>query len=47
MINSYTARYAKIDDGYMGQLLEWPEVVTEGVTIEVASPPIREVPSSF
>lgn len=31
---SYTAKYTKIDTGYMGQLVEWPEVVTEGRTIE-------------
>ena len=29
MIN-YTAKYTKIDSGYMGQLVEWPEIVTEG-----------------
>ena len=29
MIN-YTAKYTKIGSGYMGQLVEWPEVVTEG-----------------
>jgi predicted RNase H-like HicB family nuclease len=34
MISSYTARYTKIDSGYMGQLVEWPEVTTEGKTIE-------------
>jgi predicted RNase H-like HicB family nuclease len=34
MISSYTARYTKIDSGYMGQLIEWPEVITEGKTIE-------------
>jgi len=28
MVTSYTARYTKIDSGYMGQLVEWPEVVT-------------------
>lgn len=27
---SFTAKYTKIDSGYMGQLIEWPEVVTEG-----------------
>ena len=26
----YTARYTSIPSGYMGQLVEWPEVVTEG-----------------
>ena len=34
MINTYTAKYSKISAGYMGQLLEWPEVITEGKTIE-------------
>jgi len=31
---NYTARYIKTDSGYMGQLLEWPEVITEGKDIE-------------
>jgi len=30
----FTARFTKIDAGYMGQLVEWPEVVTEGADIE-------------
>ena len=34
MLRSYTAKYTKIDSGYMGQLAEWPEVVTEGKDIE-------------
>jgi predicted RNase H-like HicB family nuclease len=34
MLESYTARYTKIESGYMGQLIEWPEVVTEGKTLE-------------
>ena len=34
MIRSYTAKYTKISSGYMGQLIEWPEVVTEGKTLE-------------
>ena len=34
MTNSYTAVYSKVKSGYMGQLVEWPEVVTEGKTIE-------------
>ncbi len=33
MIN-YTAKYTKIEAGYMGQLVEWPEVVTEGSDLE-------------
>lgn len=34
MLRVYTAKYAKINAGYMGQLVEWPEVVTDGKTIE-------------
>jgi predicted RNase H-like HicB family nuclease len=34
MIRNYTAKYTKIPSGYMGQLVEWPEVVTEGKTLE-------------
>ena len=33
MIN-YTAKYIKISSGYLGQLIEWPEVVTEGKDLE-------------
>ena len=31
---NYTARYVKTSSGYMGQIIEWPEVVTEGQDIE-------------
>jgi len=34
MANTYTAKYTRISTGYMGQLVEWPEVVTEGATLE-------------
>lgn len=34
MLCHYTARYVPIEHGYMGQLVEWPEVVTEGETLE-------------
>jgi predicted RNase H-like HicB family nuclease len=34
MVKSYTAKYTKIRAGYMGQLVEWPEVITEGKTLE-------------
>lgn len=33
-LNTYTAKYTKISRGYMGQLAEWLEVVTEGKTLE-------------
>ncbi len=31
---NFTACYMKINSGYMGKLLEWPEVITEGGTLE-------------
>jgi predicted RNase H-like HicB family nuclease len=34
IFSTYTAKYTKIKSGYMGQLVEWPEVVTEGKTLE-------------
>ena len=34
MFTTYTAKYTKIDSGYMGQLIEWAEIVTEGKDIE-------------
>lgn len=34
MLRNYTAKYTKISSGYMGQLVEWPEVITEGRNIE-------------
>lgn len=34
MVTSYTAKYTKIKSGYMGQLVEWPEVITEGKDID-------------
>jgi predicted RNase H-like HicB family nuclease len=34
MVSTYTAKYTRISSGYMGQLVEWPEVITEGRTLE-------------
>ena len=34
MLHNYTAKYTRIDSGYIGQLIEWPEVITEGKDIE-------------
>ena len=33
-MKQYNACYTPIPAGYMGQLLDWPEVVTEGATIQ-------------
>ncbi|NJL28783.1 MAG: type II toxin-antitoxin system HicB family antitoxin [Thermoanaerobaculia bacterium] len=42
MVRSYTARYTKIPAGYLGQLLEWPEVVTEGRDLEDCRAMLRD-----
>jgi len=42
MLMNYTAKYTKIASGYMGQLVEWPEVVTEGQTIEECREMLRD-----
>ena len=34
MLSTYTAKYTRIASGYMRQLVEWPEVVTEGKTLD-------------
>jgi predicted RNase H-like HicB family nuclease len=39
---SYTAKYTKISSGYMGQLVEWPEVVTEGRNLEDCRSMLRD-----
>jgi predicted RNase H-like HicB family nuclease len=42
MVTSYTAKYTKISAGYMGQLVEWPEVITEGKTIDECREMLRD-----
>ena len=42
MTRSYTAKYTKISSGYMGQFVEWPEVVTEAKTIEKCREMLRD-----
>ena len=42
MLRSYTAKYTKIACGYMGQVVEWPEVITEGKTIEECREMLRD-----
>ncbi|MCK4762588.1 MAG: type II toxin-antitoxin system HicB family antitoxin [Candidatus Aminicenantes bacterium] len=34
MLSNFAAKYKKIRSGYMGQIVEWPEVVTEGKNLE-------------
>ncbi len=42
MLRNYTAKYTKTDSGYMGQVVEWPEVVTEGQDIEDCREMLRD-----
>jgi predicted RNase H-like HicB family nuclease len=42
MLQNYMAKYTKIPSGYMGQLIEWPEVVTEGKDIEACRIMLRD-----
>jgi predicted RNase H-like HicB family nuclease len=47
MISTYTAKYTKIKSGYMGQLVEWPEVITEGKTIDECRDLLRDALSEM
>ena len=42
MLCTYTAKYTKVPSGYMGQLVEWPEVVTEGSDLEDCREMLRD-----
>jgi predicted RNase H-like HicB family nuclease len=42
MVKTYTAKYTRIDSGYLGQLIEWPEVITEGQDIEDCRSMLRD-----
>ena len=39
---AYTAKYTRIPSGYMGQLVEWPEIVTEGQDLEECRAMLRD-----
>jgi predicted RNase H-like HicB family nuclease len=39
---NFAARYTKISSGYLGQLIEWPEVVTEGKDLEDCRAQLRD-----
>jgi len=34
MLTTFAISYTKISSGYMGQLIEWPEVISEEETLE-------------
>ena len=33
-MTNYTAKYTRTESGYTGELIEWPEVITEGRDID-------------
>ena len=39
---AYTAMYRKIPSGYMGQVVEWPQVVTEGRDLDECREMLRD-----
>ena len=39
---NYPAKYPKIDSGYLGQLVEWSEVTTEGKDLEECRAMLRD-----
>lgn len=47
MLKTYTAKYTKIDSGYMGQVIEWTEVITEGKDIEECRIMLRDALSEM
>ena len=42
MLRTYTARHVRTRSGYTGQVVEWPEVVTEGVDIDECREMLRD-----
>ena len=42
MLQTYTARYTRLAKGYMGQVIEWPEVVTEARDLEACRESLRD-----
>jgi predicted RNase H-like HicB family nuclease len=51
MLQNYIVKYTEIPSGYMGQVVEWPEVVTEGQTVdecrEYLSDALREMIAAY
>jgi predicted RNase H-like HicB family nuclease len=42
MYETFTAKYTRIKSGYMGQVVEWPEVVTEGKDLDECREMLRD-----
>jgi len=46
-LSHYTVKYIKVQSGYTGQLVEWPEVVTEGRTLDACRASLRDALSAM
>jgi len=42
MLQNFTAAYTRIPSGYMGQIVEWPEIITEGKDLEACRESLRD-----
>jgi len=42
MLTTFTISYTQISSGYMGQLIEWPEVISEGETLELCRQSVQD-----
>lgn len=42
MLCTFTTKYTKIPSGYMGQIIEWPEVISEGKSLEECRQMMRD-----
>ncbi|MGL5034900.1 MAG: type II toxin-antitoxin system HicB family antitoxin [Microcystaceae cyanobacterium] len=42
MLTTFTISYTKINSGYMGQLIEWPEFISEGETLELCRQSVQD-----
>jgi predicted RNase H-like HicB family nuclease len=42
MLTTFTISYTKISSGYMGQMIEWPEVISEGETLELCRQSVQD-----
>jgi predicted RNase H-like HicB family nuclease len=47
MLTTFTAKYTQTESGYMGQLIEWQEVITEGATLEECRDMLKDATSEM
>jgi hypothetical protein len=47
MFMNFPAKYTKIPSGYLGLLMKWPEVVTEGKDLKGCRAMLRDAPQEM